>query len=123
MFRTRPSIWDVITAVGVILIAILLLLSPLLWRESGTILVVSSPNGTQEYTLAENREIEITSGEYTLCIEICDGAARVKESNCPDGICLATPAVSRAGESVICAPAGVRLSVKGGDSDVDFVAG
>lgn len=123
MFRTRIGIRDLIVAIGVCLLACLLLFSPLLWRERGTTLLISTPSGTKEYTLAENREIEVISGEYTLCIEICDGAARVRESNCPDGVCLATPSVSRAGESVICAPAGVRLQVKGGDSNVDFVAG
>lgn len=123
MFSTRPCVRDGIVAALVILFAVLLLLLPLLWREGGTVLVITTPDETFEYALDVDRTVTVTSGSYILTVEIRNGAASVTHSNCPDGICLSTPAIRRTGESVICAPAGVRLSVKGGDSDVDFVAG
>ena len=123
MFSTRPCIRDGIVAALVILFAILLLLLPSLWHKTGTVLLITTPEETLEYALDVDQTVTVTSGSYTLTVEIRNGAARVTHSNCPDGICISTPAIDRTGESVICAPAGVRLSVKGGDSDVDFVAG
>ena len=123
MFRTRFCFRDVIVGATVIAFALLLLFLPLLWRQNGTVLVISTPDGTEEYALDIDRTVTVVSGAYTLTVEISDGSARVSHSDCPDGVCLATGAILRAGESVICAPAGVRLSVRGGDADVDFVAG
>ena len=56
-------------------------------------------------------------------IKIVDGKAFVRESSCPDGVCISSGAISKTGETIICAPAGVSLTVKGGDGNVDFVAG
>lgn len=123
MFRTKPSFGDLIAAVAVLLIAVLLVWHPWQGRADGEILVIVTPDETIEYALSENRTIELESRGIHLCIEIVDGKAFVRESNCPDGVCVASASISRTGETILCAPAGVSLMVKGGDGDVDFVAG
>ena len=123
MFRTKPSFGDLIAAVAVLLIAVLLIWHPWQGRADGEILVIVTPDETIEYTLSENRTIELESRGIHLCIEIADGKAFVRESDCPDGVCVASASISRTGETILCAPAGVSLTVKGGDGDVDFVAG
>jgi hypothetical protein len=75
------------------------------------------------YPLSQNDCFEIVSQGITLSVVIEDGAAYVKESTCPDGVCRSTRSISKSGETVLCAPAGVTLTVRGGDGDVDFVAG
>ena len=123
MFRTKPSFGDLIAAVAVLLVAVLLIWHPWQGRADGEILVIVTPDETIEYALSENHTLEIESRGVHLCIEIADGKAFVRESDCPDGVCVTSAPISRTGETIICAPAGVSITVKGGDGDVDFVAG
>ena len=123
MFRTKFGFGDVIAAVAVLLVAAILLWHPWQRSDAGETLVIVTPDETFEYALSENHTLEIESRGVHLCIEIADGKAFVRESDCPDGVCVASASVSKTGETIICAPAGVSITVKGGDGDVDFVAG
>lgn len=126
MFRSRFSLFDGILLSSVLCLALLLLLLPLLWQTHGTELLLSTPTSTQSLSLSKDQTLTVTSLDCTLTVEILDGRARVLESSCPDGVCVASGWISKDGDCVICAPAGVRLLVadqKGGANDVDFVAG
>ena len=123
MFSHRISYRDWIAFAAVLLLAVLLTVLPLLTARAGGELVVTTPEGEQIYPLSEDAAFEIVSRGITLSVVIEDGAAYVKDSTCPDGVCRSTRAVSKRGETVLCAPAGVQLTVRGGDGDVDFVAG
>ena len=126
MFRTRVCAADGILVFVVVALAGLLLALPFLQSRSGASLIVSTANGSESYPLSENRRIAVSSGGISLTVEILDGRARVSESNCPDGVCMASGWIGRPGQSVVCAPAGVRLLIAGGEkggSEVDFVAG
>ncbi len=123
MFRTKFGFGDVIAAVVVLLVAVLLIWHPWQRSDEGKTVVIVTPEETFEYALSENRKIQIESRGVHLYIEIADGKAFVYESDCPDGVCAASAPISKTGETILCAPAGVTLTVKGGDGDVDFVAG
>ena len=123
MFRTRFSVWDVFAAGLVLVAAAVLFVLPFFSAQDGEILVVTTPEGSTEYRLSENREIVLTSRDVTMTVCISDGAAYVVESNCRDGVCKNSGRISRHGETILCAPAGITLTVKGGGSGVDFVAG
>ena len=123
MLRTRVSLWDVAAIALVLLLSGLLIVLPLLWSGDGAYLEISTPEGSWAYSLREDREIRLHSRGIELVVRIESGTAYVSTSDCPDGVCVASGRISRSGETVICAPAGVRLLVKGGDADVDFVAG
>lgn len=121
---TRITWADWIAAAAVLLSALLLLIPVLAHPAPGKVLVITTPEGSAEYPLSQDRELEIVSRGITLHIVISDGCAHVSESNCPDRVCVAGGSISRVGETVVCAPAGVRLTVKGGSADDDdFVAG
>lgn len=125
MFRTRIGAADGLVLLAVALLAALLFALPWL-REDGASLIVSTPDGSEVYPLAEDRLIPLSAGGVSLTVEIAGGRARVKQSDCPDGVCVASGWIERAGQSVICAPAGVRLLIAGeekGGNGVDFVAG
>ena len=129
MFRTRFSFADVLVMLSVLLIASLLLFG--LFRSSGNDssdlrLVIRTQSEVLSYPLSSDRTIPVASGGYTLTVEIRDGRARVRETDCPDKICQRTGWISRKGETVICAPAAARLTVtdpKGGVGDADSVIG
>lgn len=123
MVRTKFSPWDAVVAGLVLIAALALLLIPPLLRREGETLVVTTPEGSCAYSLGEDLSFEIVSNGITLTVVIENGEAYVLHSSCPDGICRASGRISQSGETILCAPAGVTLSVKGGGSDVDFVAG
>ena len=123
MFRTRISFFDILAVLSVLLLSLALLWAPWMRREDGAFLVVSTREDTAQYALSENREIVLESNGHRLLVVIEDGAAFVRESDCADGVCVLSGRISRVGETVICAPAGIRLLIGGGDSDVDHVAG
>ena len=123
MFSTRVTVRDAIAVAVVLFASLFFFLAPWQSREVGSTLVIATPDGTAEYALSENREIALSSQGISLTVVIENGAAYVRESNCHDGVCRAGGRIYRGGETILCAPAGVRLSVRGGASDVDHIAG
>lgn len=73
--------------------------------------------------LSEDTEVAIEGvdgGENLLVIQ--DGTAKIESASCPDGICVRHYAISRDGESIICLPNRVVVTIRGGEKgDVDAV--
>ena len=72
------------------------------------------------YPLSVDREVEIITGENgeeLNLLVIKDGKATISTATCPDGICAAHKPISRAGESIICLPHKVVVTVIGGEGD------
>lgn len=123
MFQNRFCLRDAVAAAFVLLCAILLLLFPAITRSDGEWLVITTPEGAQSYRLDKAQTFTVSSHGITLTVAIENGSARVLHSDCPDGVCRQSRAIKKSGETILCAPAGITLSVRGGGSDVDFVAG
>ena len=123
MFRTKPSWGDLIAAISVLLVAALLLWHPWQIRDAGNTVVIITPDQTYEYLLSENTVVEVESRGIRLFVSIMNGEVDVYKSDCPDGLCVNSAPISKTGETIICAPAGVSITVRGGDGNVDFVAG
>ncbi len=126
MFRIRFNRFDLLVILIAASLSLLLILFPLLLSRSGATLTVSTPDGTEVYPLSVDRELEIHSRGITLRVKISGGVATVSESSCPDKVCMHSSSISHVGDSILCAPAGVRLTVtseRGGGDIVDFVAG
>lgn len=72
-----------------------------------------------QYPLEENQTIEINE---TNRLEITDGRANMIWADCPDKLCVHQKAISRDGESIICLPNKVVVSIVGGEEgEVDAV--
>ena len=79
------------------------------------------------YPLDQDAEIDIRTGEdgeQLNRLVIKDGKAFVIEASCPDGICAAHKPISRQGESIVCLPNKVAITVQTRDpeSGPDVVA-
>jgi hypothetical protein len=77
------------------------------------------------YALSVNREVEILTGENVEernLLVIKDGEATVSAATCPDGICAAHKPISREGESIVCLPHKVVITVIGGEEAPDVIA-
>lgn len=120
-------IGDFILIATALLTAVLLFVMPLIFNTDGRFLSVTvkteSGNVTENYSLSEDRDIVLENNGIVLKVSIKSGKAFVFESTCRDKICLNSQSISRSGQSIICAPAGVSLTIKGGDIDADAVAG
>ena len=114
----------------VILIAVLVLLggalAVFLWltrQDGGYVSVQVDGERLMELSLSEDARIVLGSGEHTNTLVIENGAARVAEADCPDQICVSQGAVRYEGESIVCLPHQLVVTVEGGASnDVDAAA-
>ena len=104
---------DVILICALLVVALLAGSALLLFRGEGdTVSVKIDGEVVYEFSLAEDRTLEIeTDGGYNLLI-IEDGKARVERASCPDGICSSHRPISRDGESIICLPNKVVIEVQ-----------
>ena len=64
--------------------------------------------------------VETAAGYNLVVVE--DGRAFVREADCKNHICVKSRAISRAGESIVCLPHKMTVSIVGGEPPaVDFV--
>lgn len=80
---------------------------------------------TQTLRLDENKTVDIETaddGFNKLTIE--DGYAKMTEANCPDKICAKHPKIHKTGDSIICLPHKVVVSIvdEAGEDEIDVVA-
>ncbi len=77
------------------------------------------------YSLDTDQEIPITDadGKVTNIVRIEDGAARMVEADCPDGLCMKQGSIRHNRQNIICLPNRVVVTVEGSEeADVDAVA-
>lgn len=82
--------------------------------DTVTVTVDDALYGT--YPLAVDTVVEIaTDGGYNRLV-VQDGVAYMDTADCPDGICAAHRPISRMGESIVCLPHKVVVTVVTADS-------
>lgn len=82
-----------------------------------TVTVTVDGNLYGTYPLAVDTVVEIaTDGGYNRLV-VKDGQAVMETADCPDGICAAHRPISRMGESIVCLPHKVVVTVVTADSD------
>lgn len=84
------------------------------FRENGAVLA-SLP-------LSEDATYE-AEGVYRNVFEIKNGAVHIIQTDCPNHQCEKTGAVSRAGQSIVCAPNGVTATIEGKGAEIDGITG
>ena len=125
--RTRPAILDFIIIAAVCAVALSLFALPFL-RPEGSTVKVSIREGekttvVRECELSEDQSFELENNGITLKVVIEGGEVFVSHSDCEDRVCVNSGRISKAGQSIICAPAGVVISVSGGETNEDISAG
>ena len=114
---------DLLLAGGILLFAALWIgFRSLVFDAEDAFVVVTVAGETYgTYSLQEDRTIDI-GGTNTLVIR--DKEADMTGADCPDQICVHQKAISRSGESIICLPNKITVTVYSGEEDpVDAVAG
>ena len=65
------------------------------------------------YRLDTDGVYTLLDGKNVLIIE--NGYAYMSEADCPDGTCIRTGKISKAGESIVCLPNKISVIIRGGD--------
>ena len=106
---------DLFLIAGILLVAGLGIIYLFFFRSHGDTVKVTVDGKTWgEYLLSEDRVEEIYSGEdqqHLNRLIIQDGKAFVESATCPDGICVDHAPIFRDGESIVCLPHGVVITV------------
>lgn len=111
---------DLIAAAVIAVVCVALFLGLYVFNSNTGSYVQIEKNGSVIATLPLDEDtvynIE-TNSKITNTVEIKDGEASVTYADCPDQICVNHAPVSLAGESIICLPNEVVVSVVGSDGN------
>lgn len=110
----------VISIILVVSIAVLLVIN--LTQKPGTNAVVEI-DGVKagEYSLSEDGVYELNNGTNVLVIE--NGQAYLNYSECPDHTCEKTGKIRYVGETIVCLPNKLSITITGNSDDaVDLVS-
>lgn len=89
-------------------------------QDGGYVSVQMDGQTVMELPLDEDTQVVLGEGEHTNTLVIQNGMAQVAEATCPDQICVRQGAVQYEGESLVCLPHKLVITVEGGQAgDVD----
>lgn len=114
---------DIIVIAAILLVSLSLLLIVTLSKEEGSVVVVEIDGTTvATYPLDKNAEYSLNGGSNVLVIK--DGVAYMNYSNCPDHTCEKTGKIRYVGQTIICLPNKIAVTIKGDNAEggVDFVS-
>ena len=117
---------DIILGIGLLATALCLwLIIQLVMNNSGSVglVAVIAVDGEEyaQYPLEIGSTMEITVDGHNKVI-IDDGVVWMEEADCPDKLCINQGKISRAGQTIICLPNRVMVTIKGGTTQYDGVA-
>ena len=116
---------DIIFIAALLLVIAIIGLGFFLFRKEGsTVTVEVAGEVFGEYSLSVDAVVDIPTGDGEVNrLVIRDGKAFVETATCPDGICVGHRPISRKGESIVCLPHQVVITVsdKGVDDGPDIV--
>jgi hypothetical protein len=109
---------DRILAVAVVLFA--LLVGPAV-RGAAALspaktVTIEGPSGSTQVALSAERTLNVEGLGGIVVVVVHDGHASVRQSSCPDHVCVSSGVISRSGEALACVPNGVTVRI-GGERD------
>ena len=118
----RPTLWDGLVVLAVVLLAALCALRTWSGGGSGGLTAVIDVDGetVERVELAKLNgaaERTITANGYTLHVALSPEGAVMVSSDCPTQDCVHTGTISRSGQSIVCLPARVIVRLEGASVD------
>lgn len=91
-------------------------------RQGGEVVVRVDGVVTEHHALSADGIYPLNGGSNVLVI--ADGQAWLSDANCPDLLCVKQGKVRYTGQTIVCLPNRLTVTVEGGESNgVDFVVG
>ena len=109
---------DLVLILSLILICAITFLAVSLMREEGEAVRVEI-DGELYATYPLDTDGEYRIGEKNI-LTVKDGRAYMSYADCPDKTCVRTRAASKTGDTIICLPNRISVTVIGGEGDVDL---
>ena len=121
MTRSKTR-YDIILIASLLLAALVSMGALLLLRREGkSVRVEENGKTVAVYSLSHDGEYSLNGGTNILVIE--NGTAYIREADCPDKTCVRAGRLTHVGESAVCLPNRVSVTVIGEDADgVDLVS-
>lgn len=103
---------DILIVATIIFISLITSLIISLTKEQGNLVVVKIKNEEiASYQLNIDGKYSLNNGTNILVIE--DNYAWVEEADCPDELCIKRGKISNVGESIICLPHRLIITIEG----------
>lgn len=112
---------DIVLILAVCIVAVggLIVYSVIGSKDAGIVVVEVDGEVYGEYSLNENHEVFIND---TNLLMIENGVVNMYEADCPDQICVEHKPISKNGETIVCLPNKVVVTVTGAEeSELDAV--
>ena len=112
---------DIIVIAALLIFSLSVLLIINLTRKDGATVTVTLDGVTvAEYSLSKDGVYSLNGGTNILTIE--NGTARMSESSCPDHICENKGKIKYVGQTIVCLPNKLTVTVTGEaeDDGIDF---
>ena len=120
--KLRPNIWDALVALTVVVLAVVCV---------GTMWFDSTDDGLQAVVVADGTEVErialdtlpepaellVEANGYRLQLLLSPEGVVMAESDCPTQDCVRTGTIRRSGQSIVCLPARVVVTLEGAAAD------
>ena len=121
--KLRKYRLDIIVIAALLLVTVLLFAISALTKKQGNYALVQIDGVTvAEYSLSDNGTFQLNGGTNTLVIE--NGIAYLSYSSCPDHTCERTGKIRYVGQSIICLPNRLSITIYGeqNDNGVDLIS-
>ena len=111
----RFGTWDALVALMVVLLAAATAFAAWRGHDGGPRVAVISVDGVQgeAIPLTETASYTVSANGVTLEISTENGEIWVESSDCPTQDCVHTGHISRGGQSIVCLPARVIITLEG----------
>lgn len=121
MKRTAKR-YDIILIASLLSVSLLSICALLIFRKDGrSVRVEVDGKVVAVYSLSDDGEYPLNGGTNILVIE--NGEAFIRTADCPDKTCVRSGRLKHTGESAVCLPNRVSVTVVGEDTDgVDLVS-
>lgn len=117
--RLKPTLADGLLILSCALIGIFVFLILFFARSEGERITVRCGGELLgEYSLSEDGDYSFLDG--AVVVTVSGGEAFVRYADCPDKSCVLMGKISKSGESIICLPNRISITVEGGESEVDI---
>ena len=121
MKKTGIKKGDIIIFAALLCVAALLFCAIYFFSPGGeTVRIEVASKTVATLPLGEDATYNVEiGGRVTNTVEIKDNQVEVTYADCPDKICKNHRAISKSGESIICLPNKVVISIEGENTEVD----
>ena len=124
--RKRVTAWDFVLMAVLVCVAVSAifiqhgnsdeLLEVVVKKDSEIIYTQSLENWSRE------TEVPI-DGEYNIILKVMPDGVQIISSDCGDKVCVNTGKITRSGQAIVCLPAHISVTLRGGEPEADVIVG